>query len=78
MPVRFSPLPTPGDVGKSFDPRWKNHVPAGTYDFSVQLSDALAQNYEVPAKLPGLTVTPRASGGTASSRMPSTASPTDP
>jgi filamentous hemagglutinin family protein len=57
--------PTPGDVGKSFDPRWKNRVPAGTYDFSVQLSDALAQNYEVPAKLPGLTVTPRAIGGTA-------------
>jgi len=57
--------PTPGDVGKSFDPRWKNHVPAGTYDFSVQLSDALAKNYEVPAKLPGLTVTRRAIGGTA-------------
>ncbi|NIA52246.1 filamentous hemagglutinin N-terminal domain-containing protein [Massilia sp. TW-1] len=57
--------PTPADVGKSFDPRWKNHVPAGTYDFSVQLSDALAKNYEVPAKLPGLTVARRAIGGAA-------------
>jgi hypothetical protein len=57
--------PTPGDVGKSFDPRWKNYVPAGTYDFSVQLSDALAQNYEVTGKLPGLSVARRAIGGAA-------------
>jgi hypothetical protein len=57
--------PTSADVGKSFDLGWKNYVPAGTYDFSIRLSDALAKNYEVPAKLPGLTVSRRALGGTA-------------
>lgn len=58
--------PTPADVGKSFDLGWKNHVPAGTYDFSIRLGDALAKNYEAPAKLPGLTVARRAIGGSAS------------
>lgn len=57
--------PTPDAVGKSFNFGSKGYVPAGTYDFSIRLDDALAKNYETPARLPGLTVARRAVGGTA-------------
>jgi filamentous hemagglutinin family protein len=57
--------PAPGDVGKSFNLGAKAYLPAGTYDFSIRLDDAVAKNYEVPSKLPALSVARRAIGGTA-------------
>jgi filamentous hemagglutinin family protein len=55
--------PTPGEVGKTTNLGSKAYLPAGTYDFSVQLSGADAKNYEAPAKLPALTVARKAIGG---------------
>jgi filamentous hemagglutinin family protein len=57
--------PTPGAAGKNFNLGSKAYVPAGTYDFSILLSETIAKNYEAPAKLPALTVARRALGGTA-------------
>ncbi len=57
--------PTAGDVGKTSNLGSKAYLPAGTYDFSVTLGAENAKNYDLPARLPSLTVARRALGGTA-------------